>query len=148
MDNIPEQKIPLYYFMMLIVQNIIVLFSSIPCYLINIIIINTKIVYPIIHKTSFSFIFLFRFSSSFFNIFISTAVFFCSSFNLDSALHIFFSASFCFFCAADTASTEEAFTNNFNLEFWSRTFLISSTIRSCSLLLCNPFLFLRSSLLC
>lgn len=106
---------------------------------------RVKITYPSPHKNSFSFIFLFRFSSS---LFISAFTFSCSVFIRDSIILIFFSASFCFFCTADTASMEEAFTNNSNLEFWSRTFLISSSSCSCSLLLCNPFLFLRSSLLC
>ena len=55
----------------------------------------------------------------------------------------FFSASFCFFCASSTASTDDLFTCICNLQFWSRTSFISSSSSSCSLLLFKPFLFLR-----
>ena len=85
-------------------------------------------------------------SLSFFNFFISQSVFFftvftssCALLNWYSIVLAFFSASFCFFCASSTASTDDLLTCICNLEFWSRTSFISSSSCSCSLLLFNRF---------
>ena len=109
---------------------------------------RTTVMYPIPQKYSIAFMFSVLSFTSFFALRISSSARFFSSRALDSTCSIFFSASFCFFCASSTASTDDLFTCICNLEFWFRTSLISSSSCSCSLLLINPFLFLRSSLLC